>query len=349
MAGALDGITVIELAGIGPAPFAGMMLADHGARVIRIDRPSFNPHSAFASKDIVGRNRESIPLDLKQPEAIERILTLVETADALIEGNRPGVLERLGLGPDVLLARNPRLVIGRMTGWGQDGPKAPYAGHDINYIALTGALHTFGPKERPMAPTNAVGDYGGGGMMLAFGVLAGILSARTTGKGQEIDCAMVDGAAALTAMTYSLFAAGMWKNEREANVLDGAVHYYNTYETADGKWVSLGSIEPQFYAVLLETLGLSDDPAFVKKDPADMPQLKARFAEIFRGKTRDEWTAIMDGTDICFAPVLSLTEAPDHPHNVARGTFVEAGGIKQPAPAPRFVGTPAPAVQMTKN
>lgn len=348
MAGALDGVTVIELAGIGPAPFAGMMLADHGARVIRIERPGTAAFGDFGGRDIVNRNREIVTLDLKQPEAVAEALRLAAQADALIEGNRPGVLERLGLGPDVLLARNPRIVVGRMTGWGQTGPKAQRAGHDLNYVALSGALHTYGPKDRPMAPTNTVGDYGGGGMMLAFGVLAGVLSARATGKGQEIDCAMVDGAAILSAMTYTLFAGGLWKDERESNVLDGGAHYYNVYETADGKFVSIGPIEPQFYALLLEKLGLAQDPEFTARGgSAAWPGLKARLAAVFKTRTRDEWCALLEDTDICFAPVLSLAEAPRHPHNVARDTFVEVDGIVQPAPAPRFIGTPAPPVRMS--
>lgn len=350
MPGALAGITVVELAGLGPAPFAGMMIADHGARVIRVERPDHTRFGDFGTRDIVNRNRELLTLDLKQPAAIAQVLDLVATADALIEGNRPGVIEKLGLGPDVLLARNPRLVVGRMTGWGQDGPKADRAGHDINYVALSGALHTYGPREKPMAPVNVVGDYGGGGMMLAFGLLAGILSARTTGKGQVIDCAMVDGAAILSAMTYTMFANGMWQDRREANVLDGAAHFYDSYETADGKFVSIGAIEPQFYALLLDKLGLGDDPAFVYPvDPATWPGLKARMQAIFRTRTRDEWCAIMEDTDICFAPVLSLAEAPRHPHNLARGTFVEVDGMVQPAPAPRFLGTPAAPPRMTER
>jgi alpha-methylacyl-CoA racemase len=350
MAGALDGVTVIELAGIGPAPFAAMMLADHGARVIRIERPDNARFGDFGDKDIVNRNREIVTLDLKRPEAMAQVLDLVAGADALIEGNRPGVIERLGLGPDVLLARNPRIVVGRMTGWGQDGPKAARAGHDINYIALSGALHTYGPPDKPMAPVNVVGDYGGGGMLMAFGILAGILSARATGRGQVIDAAMIDGAAILSAMTYTMFAAGMWHDRRGVNVLDGAAHFYDTYETADGKWVSIGSLEPQFYAILLDKLGLTGDPAFAYgADPVTWPQLKARLREIFRGKTRDEWCAIMEDTDICFAPVLSLAEAPHHPHNLARDTFVEAAGIMQPAPAPRFLGTPAPPIRMSER
>jgi alpha-methylacyl-CoA racemase len=349
MAGALEGITVIELAGIGPGPFAAMMLADHGARVIRIERPDFDRIGGPLERDIINRNREVMVLDLKEPAAVVRVRELVREADALIEGNRPGVLERLGLGPDVLLADNPRIVIGRMTGWGQDGPKAKIAGHDINYIALSGALHTYGRKgDKPTFPANVVGDYGGGGMMLAFGLLAGILSARTTGKGQVIDCAMVDGAAILSAMTYTLFAAGMWKDERGVNLLDGAAPYYDTYETSDGKWISIGSLEQPFYDLLLDKLGLGGDPDFTERSgKANWQELKDRFAAIFRTRTRDEWCAIMEDTDICFAPVLSLAEAPHHPHNVERGTFIEVDGLTQPAPAPRFLGTPAPAVRMT--
>lgn len=349
MPGALAGITVIELAGIGPAPFAGMMLSDHGARVIRIERPGFERFGDFGERDIVNRNRELLILDLKDPAAVRQVLDLVREADALIEGNRPGVIEKLGLGPDVLLAENPRLVVGRMTGWGQDGPKAMRAGHDINYIALSGALHTYGRKEgKPAFPVNVVGDYGGGGMMLAFGVLAGILSARSTGKGQVIDCAMIDGAALLSAMTYTLFGNGMWKDERESNVLDGGAHFYEVYETSDGKWISLGPIEPQFYAVLLDKLDLSGDTQF--DDPMDRdrwPGLKSRLEAVFRTRTRSEWCALLEDTDACFAPVLSLAEAPQHPHNVARGTFVEADGLLQPAPTPRFLGTPAPPVRLT--
>ena len=349
MAGALDGITVIELAGIGPAPFAGMMLADHGARVIRVERSGNGATLLHLGKnDIMRRNRELIELDLKQAGDIAKLRALLRDADALIEGYRPGVLERMGLAPDVLLADNPRLVIGRMTGWGQEGPKAPLAGHDINYIALTGALHTFGPKGgKPVFPTNTVGDFGGGGMFLAFGVLAGILSARSTGKGQVIDCAMVDGAAMLTAMTYAMLNAGIWSDERGVNILDGAAPYYDTYETADGKWISIGSIEPQFYAILIGKLGLADDPDFTRQnDRALWPDLKDRLTALFLTRTRDEWCALLEDTDICFAPVLSLAEAPGHPHNVARGAFIEADGALQPAPAPRFSATPAPPVRM---
>lgn len=349
MAGALDGITVIELAGIGPAPFAGMMLADHGARVIRVERSGHRGTlGSFGKRDILRRNREVIDLDLKAAGDIAKLRALLRNADALIEGYRPGVLERMGLAPDDLLADNPRLVVGRMTGWGQQGPKAPLAGHDINYIALSGALHTYGPKGgKPTFPTNTVGDFGGGGMFLAFGVLAGILSARSTGKGQVVDCAMVDGAAVLTAMTYAMLNVGIWRDERGVNLLDGAAPFYDTYETSDGKWISIGSIEPQFYAILLGKLGLSEDAEFTQQnDFALWPGLKDRLTALFLTRTRDEWCTLMEDTDICFAPVLSLTEAPNHPHNVARGTFIEAEGELQPAPAPRFSATPAPPVWM---
>lgn len=349
MAGVLQGVTVIELAGIGPGPFCGMMLADHGARVIRIERPGTTGRFGDGgNRDILNRNRERIELDLKDPGAIEQLKELVKTADALIEGYRPGVIERMGIGPDVLLGINPKLVIGRMTGWGQDGPMAPLAGHDINYIALSGALHTYGRKgEKPIFPVNAVGDFGGGGMMLAFGVVAGVLHARSGGTGQVVDCAMVDGAAILSAMTYTFLGNGQWRDERGVNLLDSGTHFYDTYETSDGKYISLGSIEPQFYAILLEKTGLAGDPDFAQQmNPMKWDELKARMTALILTKTRDEWCAIMDGTDICFAPVLSLKEAPRHPHNVARGTFVEEAGMVQPAPAPRFSATPAPAPKL---
>lgn len=347
--GVLAGVTVIELAGIGPGPFCGMMLADHGARVIRIERPGTSSRFGDGgNRDILNRNRERIELDLKDPAAITQLKDLVKTADALIEGYRPGVIERMGIGPEVLLAINPKLVIGRMTGWGQEGPMAPLAGHDINYIALSGALHTYGRKgEKPIFPVNAVGDFGGGGMMLAFGVVAGILHARSGGAGQVVDCAMIDGAAILSAMTYTFLGNGQWRDERGVNLLDSGTHFYDTYETSDGKYISLGSIEPQFYALLLEKTGLAGDPDFAQQmNPLKWDELKARMTALILTKTRDEWCAIMDGTDICFAPVLSLREAPQHPHNVARSTFVEDGGMVQPAPAPRFSATPAPPVSL---
>ncbi len=349
MAGALDGITIIEMAGIGPGPFAAMMLADHGARVIRIERPSAATRVGDnGNRDILNRNREVLALDMKDPAAITKIRALVRSADGLIEGFRPGVMERLGLGPDILLADNPRLVFGRMTGWGQTGPYAPSAGHDINYIALAGALHSYGRAgDKPTPPVNAVGDFGGGGMMMAFGMLAGILSARSTGKGQVVDCAMVDGAAILSAMTYTFLGSGMWRDERGVNMLDTGAHFYDTYETADGKYVSIGSIEPQFYAQLLAAMDLTDDAQFAgQMNPANWGPLKARLTDMFKTRTRDEWCAIMEHTDICFAPVLSLTEAPQHPHNQQRGTFLTIDGLLQPAPAPRFSATPAPVPQL---
>jgi alpha-methylacyl-CoA racemase len=329
-----------------------MMLADHGARVIRVERPQAGTKLGdLGHLDILQRSREVVTLDLKQSADLARLRTLLRSADAMIEGYRPGVLERLGLAPDSLLADNPRLVIGRMTGWGQVGPKAPLAGHDINYIALTGALHTYGARgSKPIIPTNTVGDFGGGGMLLAFGVLAGILSARSTGEGQVIDCAMIDGAALLTAMTYTMMHFGMWRDERGVNSLDGGAHFYDTYETADGKWIAIGSIEEPFYALLLERLGLKDDPDFARQsDQALWPDLKARIAAIFRTRTRAQWCDLLEDSDACFAPVLSLSEAPEHPHNRVRGTFIEAEGVLQPAPAPRFARTPAPPVRMKQG
>jgi alpha-methylacyl-CoA racemase len=281
-----------------------------------------------------------VALDLKTPEAVEACLKLMGTADAVIEGFRPGVMERLGLGPDVALQRNPKLVFGRMTGWGQTGPYAQAAGHDMNYIAITGALHAIGTDEKPVPPLNLVGDFGGGALYLAFGLLAGVIQARETGNGQVIDCAMSDGAASLMAMFYGFKAAGMWKEQRRSNLLDGGAHFYDTYQCSDGKWVSIGSIEPQFYALLLEKTGIND-PDFQKQhDRSAWPELRQKLAHVIGQKTRDEWTEIMGGTDVCFAPVLDLDEAPKHPHNTARQTFVEIGGVVQPAPAPRFSATP---------
>ncbi|MEZ5709420.1 MAG: CaiB/BaiF CoA-transferase family protein [Blastomonas sp.] len=349
MAGALDGITILEMAGIGPGPFACMMLADHGARVVRIERKAAGERFGdTGNRDVLNRSREILRLDLKDPADVARVRELASEADGLIEGFRPGVMERLGLGPDVLLGDNPALVYGRMTGWGQTGPYAPYAGHDINYIALSGALHSYGRAGgKPTPPVNAVGDFGGGGMMMAFGMLAGILSARSTGKGQVIDCAMTDGAAILSAMTYTFMANGRWSDVRGTNFLDTGAHFYDTYETADGKYISIGSIEPQFYALLREKAGLTTDSDFdAQMDPAAWPALKVKLEELFRQKSRDEWCAIMEHTDICFAPVLSLTEAPAHPHNSERGTYIELDGIIQPAPAPRFSETPAPMPRM---
>jgi alpha-methylacyl-CoA racemase len=306
--------------------------------VVRIDRKGGG--RGGSPTDVTSRGRRSIALDLKTPEAVEACLKLMAGADAVFEGFRPGVMERLGLGPDVALKRNPKLVYGRMTGWGQTGPYASAAGHDMNYIAITGALAAIGTEDKPVPPLNLVGDFGGGALYLAFGLLAGVIEARTSGKGQVIDCAMSDGAASLMAMFYGFKAAGIWKDERRANMLDGGAHFYDTYRCADGKWVSIGAIEPPFYALLLQKTGI-DDPEFAHQhDRAKWPALREKLATVIATKTRDEWTAIMGGTDVCFAPVLDLDEAPGHPHNAARQTFVEVGGVTQPAPAPRFSATP---------
>ncbi len=335
--GPLAGRTVIELAGLGPAPFCGMLLADMGARVIRVDRPG-----AEARPDVAGRGKTSIAVNLKHPDGVATVLDLCAKADALIEGFRPGVTERLGIGPEPCRAANPKLVYGRMTGWGQDGPLAQAAGHDINYIALTGALHAIGPTGgKPVPPINLIGDFGGGGMLLAFGVLCALLEAEASGQGQVVDAAMVDGTNALLAMCFTQQAQGRFNEDPGAGPLSGAAHYYDTYETSDGRWVALGSIEPQFYAALLDALDLADDPDFAhQRDPERWPELTERLAAVFRTRTRDEWCERMEGTDICFAPVLSLSEAPDHPHNVARSAHLTRDGMVQPAPAPRFDRTP---------
>ena len=346
MAGPLQGIRIIELAGIGPGPFAGMMLADHGAEVIRVDRPG----ARIDARDPLLRGRRVIGVDLKSAQGKALVLDLVKSADALFEGFRPGVTERLGLGPAQCHAVNARLVYGRMTGWGQFGPYADAAGHDINYIALAGALHGYGRAgEKPTPPINMVGDFGGGGMMLAFGMVSALLHAKTTGQGQVIDCAMTDGAAALMAMIWGFRANGIWKDERGVNLLDTGAHMYDTYECADGKWISIGSLEPQFYALLLEKTGLTGDPDFAAQmSSAKWPALKDRLTVLFKTRTRDEWCADMEMTDVCFAPVLSMAEAPHHPHNAARGTFIEADGVMQPAPAPRYSATVSDAPRMTK-
>ena len=346
MAGPLQGIRIIELAGIGPGPFAGMMLADHGAEVIRVDRPG----ARIDARDPLLRGRRVIGVDLKSDKGRALVLDLVKSADALFEGFRPGVTERLGLGPAECHAVNSKLVYGRMTGWGQFGPYANAAGHDINYIALAGALHAYGRAgEKPTPPINMVGDFGGGGMMLAFGMVSALLHAKTTGQGQVIDCAMTDGAAALMAMIWGFRANGIWKDERGLNLLDTGAHMYDTYECADGKWISIGSLEPQFYALLLEKTGLKDDADFAAQmNSAHWPALKERLTTLFKTRTRDDWCADMEMTDVCFAPVLSMSEAPHHPHNAARGTFVEADGVMQPAPAPRYSATVSDAPRMTK-
>ena len=335
--GPLTGFKVIELAGIGPGPFCGMMLSDMGAEVIRVDRVG---GSGGRRRDVLSRNRRCIAVDLKQPEGVELVLKLVETADALFEGFRPGVTERLGLGPDDCLARNARLVYGRMTGWGQEGPIAHAAGHDINYIGLAGALHAIGePNGKPVPPLNLIGDFGGGGMLLAYGLVCGMLEASRSGKGQVIDAAMVDGAASLMAMFFSMVGFG-FRNERGSNMLDGGAHFYNTYETKDGKYVCIGSIEPQFYAELVEKSGVDPNRFDPQMDTGQWGDFRTELAEVFKTKTRDEWCDIMEGSDVCFAPVLSILEAPDHPHNRHRGTFVEVDGVTQPAPSPRFSRTP---------
>nr|MBA3288750.1 CoA transferase [Acidimicrobiia bacterium] len=341
MSGPLDGYRVVELAGIGPGPFAGMMLADMGAEVLRVDRAQAvrAPAPDRPSADILARGRRSIGVDLKHPDGVAAVLDLVAAADALIEGFRPGVTERLGLGPEVCLARNERLVYGRMTGWGQDGPLARVAGHDINYISLAGALAHFGRAgEGPVPPMNMVGDFGGGGMLLAFGVVCALLEAQRSGKGQVIDAAMVDGTALLMTMFWSMREMGQFdEHARGGNMLDTGAHFYDVYRCADGEYVSIGSIEGPFYAELLRLTGLDGDEEFARQyDRANWPHLKARLAEIIATRTRDEWTALMEGTDVCFAPVLRMSEAAAHPHNVARSTFVELGGVVQPAPGPRF-------------
>jgi len=325
----LRGIRIVELAGLAPAPFAAMMLADHGAEVVRIERAGRAPRIPV-DKDILRRNRaEILTLDLKTEQGIRHVRDLARDADGLIEGFRPGVMERLGLGPDVLRADNPRLVYGRMTGFGQDGPLAAAAGHDINYIALSGNLHTYGRAEgKPTPPVNAVGDFAGGGMLLAFAMLAGILSARATGRGSEIDCAMVDGAALVAAQTWTLLAAGLWRDERGANLLDSGAAFYDSYECADGRWVAIGALEPQFFAELQEKLGLTSSQG--------EPGLREELTRLFRQQPREYWCALLEGSDACFAPILSLAEAPGHQHNQARGTFSHRNGYTEPNPAPRF-------------
>ncbi len=334
--GPLTGIKIIELAGIGPGPFCGMMLSDMGAEVIRVDRAG----SRARGQDVLARGRKSIAVDLKSEAGREVVLKLCESADAIFEGFRPGVTERLGLGPDDCRARNKRLVYGRMTGWGQDGPMAQAAGHDINYIALTGALHAIGPKDgKPVPPLNLVGDFGGGGMLLAYGLVCALLEASRSGEGQVVDAAMVDGAAALMAMFFTMKAGGMFQESRASNMLDGGAHFYGTYETKDAKHIALGSIEPQFYALLIEKAGLDAEEFSAQMDQSRWPEYQEKLTSVFKTKTRDEWTAIMEGSDVCFAPVLALSEVAEHPHNKARGTFQELDGLTQPAPAPRFSRT----------
>lgn len=350
MAGPLSGYKIIEIAGIGPGPFCAMLLSDMGAEVIRVDRAQAvrGPAPDTPAGDISLRGRKNIALDLKSPEGVEALLQLVEKADGLIEGFRPGVMERLGVGPDVCLARNPKLVFGRMTGWGQEGMYANAAGHDINYIALAGSLAHFARKDgQPTPPLNMVGDFGGGGMFLAYGMVCGILEAMKSGKGQVCDTAMVDGTAVLMTMFWSMKSTGMFnENAPGTNLLDTGAHFYDTFETKDGKWVSLGSIEPQFYAELLKLTGLEGDPEFAKQmDMTQWPHLKERLKVVMKEKTRDEWCKIMEATDVCFAPVLTMSEAAQHPHNVERKTFIDFAGKTQPAPAPRFSRTVPEVVQ----
>jgi alpha-methylacyl-CoA racemase len=341
MGGPLNGVRVVEFAGLGPGPFCGMMLADHGAEVIRIDRIGAKGLVQDPRNEFTNRSRRNIALDLKNPEGVALVRRICRSADAVFEGFRPGVMERLGLGPDVLLGDNPKLVYGRMTGFGQTGPYAGMAGHDINYIALSGALHGCGRAgQAPTPPMNMIGDFGGGGMMLAFGMLAAIISARETGAGQVIDCAMTEGSAVLMSMIYSLRADNLWTDDRGVNLLDGGAHFYDAYETSDGKYVSIGPVEPHFYRELMALIGLGDDPEMaVQNDPSRWPLQKPKVAKAIRARTRDEWCAILEGTDACFAPVMSLDEAPHHKHNVARGAFVEVAGALQPGPAPRYSRT----------
>ncbi|MFI9759396.1 CaiB/BaiF CoA transferase family protein [Streptomyces sp. NPDC051963] len=338
--GPLSGVRVVELAGIGPGPFAAMLLADLGADVVRVDRPGGSALGVDPAYDVTNRNKRSVVVDLKSPDGPARVLDLAARADVLIEGYRPGVAERLGVGPEACRARNPRLVYGRMTGWGQEGPLADRAGHDIAYIALTGTLGMIGDADRPPAvPANLLGDYAGGSLYLVVGVLAALHHARLTGTGQVVDAAIVDGTAHLSAMIHGMLAAGGWQDRRGANLLDGGCPYYGTYETADGKYMAVGALEPQFYAEFLDLLGV-EGHAGSRKDPARWDELREAVVARFKSRTRDEWTTVFEGSDACVAPVLSLREAPHHPHLAARATFTDHGGITQPAPAPRFSATP---------
>src|SRR5271167_439112 len=342
--GTLSGYKIVEFAGIGPAPMCAMLLADMGADVLRIDRAEDAALgiSLDAKYSLLSRGRKSVAIDLKKPEGVAAAMKLVEKADALLEGFRPQVMERLGLGPDECLKRNPKLIYGRMTGWGQEGPLAHAAGHDINYIALSGVLASIGRKgEAPVPPLNLVGDFGGGALYLALGVVAGLLEAQKSGKGQVVDAAMVDGAASLLTAIYGMHASGMWSDKRGDNILDTGAHFYEVYETKDGKHVAIGSIEAKFYAELLRLSGLQGEELPHQQDRKSWPKMKARLKTLFRTKTRDEWCKIMEGSDICFAPVLSMSEAPNHPHMKHRGTFVEENGVTQPGPAPRFSRTPS--------
>ena len=341
--GPLEGIQIIEMAGIGPGPFAGMLLADMGADVIRIDRMSGEMSMGGIPQDICSRGRRSISVNIKQPEGVDIVMKLIKKADALFEGFRPGVMEKLGLGPDDCLKRNPALVYGRITGWGQDGPLSPYAGHDINYISITGVLDAIGRKDSgPVPPLNLIGDYGGGAMYLVTGMLAALLEAKNSGKGQVVDAAICDGVISLNSATHTFKLMGMWDNPRQGNLLDGGAHFYDTYQCADGKWISIGSVEPQFFALLAEKLGvdLGDADLSTRLDSSKWPALKEKVSEAIKTKTQDEWCETLEGTDACFAPVLTMEEAPGHFHNVARSSFIERDGVVQSAPAPRFSRTP---------
>jgi alpha-methylacyl-CoA racemase len=349
--GPLVGLKIIEIAAIGPAPFCAMMLADHGAEVIRIVAPGADRPGIFdLSKDVLARSRKFMIVDLKQPSGVEAVRDLCKTADGLIEGFRPGVMERLGLGPALLLKDNPKLVYGRMTGWGQTGPRAHTAGHDINYIALSGVLDCVGRAgDKPTPPVNLIGDFGGGGMMLAFGMLAAILHAQKTAQGQVIDCAMVDGSALLASMIWSFVAQGVWSDQRGSNMLDSGAHFYDTYACADGRHISIGPIEAKFYSEFLRRLGIPETADYARQhDRTLWPSLKERLASVFATKTRAEWCALFEGSDACVAPVLSLAEAPNDPHNAARKTFVNSGGVMQPRPAPRYSATPSSDPVMPK-
>ena len=340
--GPLEGLRIVEIAGIGPGPFAAMVLSDMGADIIRVDRPGSRMTKEVAAAQILNRGRPSAAVDLKDPQGVEVVLRLVEQADGLIEGFRPGVMERLGLGPDVCLARNPRLVYGRMTGWGQDGPLAPTAGHDIDYIAVSGALGAMARDgEKPLPPLNLVGDFGGGGMVMAFGMMCGVFEAQRSGRGQIIDAAMVDGASLMMAMFWGMRDIGAWSDRAGTNVLDSGAHFYNVYETSDGRHLAVGAIEPQFYAELIHGLGFSVDELAPQNDKAQWPAMKQKFAARIEEKTMAEWTAIFDGTDACVAPVRRFDDALTDAHNSARNSFVRVDGIVQPAPAPRFSRTTA--------
>ena len=342
--GPLTGVKIVEMAGIGPNPMCAMLLADMGAEIIRVDRTADAGLGIALDRKfrVLDRSRRSIAIDLKKTEGVETVLKLVSKADALIEGFRPGVMERLGLGPEKCMEVNPKLVFGRVTGWGQDGPLAKSAGHDINYISLVGACHSIGHRDDPpVPPLNLIGDFGGGGMLLAVGVLAALLESKTSGKGQVVDAAMTDGTATLMAALYGLSAAGIWTNKRQSNLLDGGAHFYNTYETKDGKYISVASIETKFYEILKKLINFKDDENLLHKSRDSWSNSKKQLTEIFKRKTRDDWCELLEGTDVCFAPVLGLEEAPNHPHNKTRGTFTQVDGVVQPSPSPRFSRTPS--------